>query len=470
MLRFAFLLVFLSWLSPASAAYAQLKPPPAFQSVGGVTTMEVRGAANATRYAGGYVMAEASLTVGARAISVPVAFRVAANAATFAVTKLNPWLTGLQIAAYAIPLVVQWITGSNSDLEIDDDGQLMVPEKPGVPGDSGVPNVQSDIDFDRTVLADGRTLSQAWADDLSSGYYGLNDPYHYPIKVVDGYDSMCACAAWNSNGSCSNKPAIKYLSQSGFGGVLTYHCIGSNPVVRASGTEPVPARHPTIDELGSLANGPINPALLPLLDIPIPVDPVPVINPVSEPVGDPLIGPNGNPAPELQPNPEPLRFPDGDPVPIPNTDPQEYSQPWYRVQPSPVPGNPWRVDVTQDTTTTTDPTPQPDPLPFPNPDPVPVPDFYTDCDKYPGSLGCMPVDSPPSEQIPSETRQITLQNGPSFNGGSCPANLNITVAGRVFTAVDMVQPCNWIANYVKPVLLLLAAISAVFIVMPRSEG
>jgi len=408
------------------------------------------------------------MSVGARSITIPIAFRIAGNAAAFAVTKLNPWLAGLQLAAFAIPLIVEWITGSNSDLEVDDDGQLMVPARPGVPGDSGVPNVESDIDFDRTVLADGRTLAQTWADDLASGNYGLNNPYNYPIKVVNGQDSMCPCAAFNPNGTCSSKPAIKYLSKSGFGNVLTYRCIGSNPVVGASGTEPVPARHPTIDELGSLANGPLNPALLPLLDIPIPVEPAPVINPVSEPVGDTLIGPNGNPAPELQPNPEPMRFPDGDPIPIPNTNPQQYSQPWFEVSPAPVPENLWRVEVRPIATITYDPTPQPDPFPQPDPeDPPPPFDFYTDCDKFPGSLGCMPVGDPATpEEIPTENRNISLQNGPVFSGGSCPANFNITVLGRTFTMLEMAQPCAWISGAFKPIFLLLCFISAVFIVKP----
>jgi len=37
---------------------------------------------------------------------------------------------------------------------------------------------------------------------------------------------------------------------------------------------------------------------MPYLDMPIPVDPKPVINPITQPVGDPLVGPDVNPAHE----------------------------------------------------------------------------------------------------------------------------------------------------------------------------
>ncbi|MBA4112008.1 MAG: hypothetical protein C0492_01370 [Verminephrobacter sp.] len=97
-------------------------------------------------------------------------------------------------------------------------------------------------------------------------------------------------------------------------------------------------------------------------------------------------------------------------------------------------------------------------------------DFYTDCEKYPGSLGCLPVgDAPAPEQVPSETRTLELLPGPVFGGGGCPANLNVHILGRTYTVLDMAQPCAWIVGYMKPIILLMAAISAVFIVMPRES-
>jgi|GEM_PF-4151533 len=95
-------------------------------------------------------------------------------------------------------------------------------------------------------------------------------------------------------------------------------------------------------------------------------------------------------------------------------------------------------------------------------------EFYTDCEKYPDSLGCMIFGDPPaSEQVPEQTRDLELQPGPVFGGGSCPANLHVSISGRSVTVLNMAQPCAWIEGYIKPVILLMAAISAVFIVVPR---
>ena len=95
-------------------------------------------------------------------------------------------------------------------------------------------------------------------------------------------------------------------------------------------------------------------------------------------------------------------------------------------------------------------------------------EFYTDCEKYPGSVGCMPVgDVPAQETVPSQTRNLELQRGPVFAGGGCPANVHSSIAGRSLLLVNMAQACNWIDFYMRPLVLLLATISAVFIVVPR---
>lgn len=410
----------------AHAGYAQLAPPPAFQSVGGVSTMPVGAAANGARYAGGHVIANASLNVGARAVTVPVAFRVAANAATFAVTKMNPWIAGLSLAASAIPFVLDWFSGE--ELEVTPLGKIQVPAKPG----QSIPAGPDDY-----WVVDGGQVVR-----ISS----ISNPPN--CDAVAGYPQCTTGQAQGRQTAC-------------FNGVRS-GCFVSAPDPVTEGS---PARPASEADLAPLASNPINPRVLVELGIPLPVDPNPVINPATEPVGDVVIGPNGNPAPQLQPSP--IRYPDGDPVPIPNTSPQRYTQPWHEVVPSPTPSEPWRVDVRPVVTETTDPTPQPDPTPNPNP----VGDFYTDCDKYPGSLGCMPVGTPPPDgTIPTQTRNITQQQGPSFGGGGCPANLVVSLQGMSITALNMAQPCSWIVNFVKPIILLLAAISAVMIVAPRSEG
>lgn len=429
MLR-ALLLFVLCCLSPAAfAGYAQLAPPPGFQSVGGVSTMPVGVAANGARYAGGHVMANASLNLGARTVTVPVGMRVAANAAAFAVTRLNPWVAGLSLAAAAVPYVVDWFRGT--DLEVTSESLIRVRASGGtkVPAGNG----------DYWVVSGGQVVRISTVAMPSS----CNGVAGYPACTT-GQSTGVQIACWNQ---------------------VRSGCYSSAPDPIEGGN---PARPATEADLAPLVSKPINPSVFPSLGIPLPVDPVPVINPATEPAGDVLVGPQGNPAPQLQPHPNPLRFPDGDPVPIPGTDPPLYNQPWLEVHPSPTPESPWRVDIRPIVTQTTNPNPQPDPTPS---KPNPPFDFYTDCEKFPGSLGCTPVGEAPSpEAIPTETRTLELQNGPSFNGGGCPANLTFTLKGQTFTGIDMAQPCAWISGLVKPVILLLAFISAVGIVRSALKG
>lgn len=418
---------------PAFAGYAQLAPPPGFSSVGGVSTMPVGAAANGARYAGGYVVGNASLNLGARAVVVPVGMRVAANAATFAVTKMNPWIAGLSLVASAIPYIVDWFTGSN--LAVDSNGVIVVPGTTG-------PVTASDIQI------------YTWEGLVSatSVYPGMTCPSGQ-ITTVKLQDQcvVSSTVGWWMRSVCSGSWSNGWSGQ--------YCGTGAQPTGPSS-----PARPPTQGDLADLANRPINPALFPELGIPIPVDPVPVVNPATQPVGDVVISPSGNPAPQLQP--QPLRIPNGDPVPIPNTNPQSYSQPWLEVHPSPTADDPWRVDVRPIVTETTNPNPLPDPT-----TPVPPPEFYTDCEKFPGSIGCMPVGEPPTgEAIPRETRTLEFQNGPTFGGAGCPANLTFTLHGQTYTGINMAEPCAWVSNLVRPVVLLLAFISAVGIVRSALKG
>lgn len=428
--------------APVHAGYAQLAPPPGFTSVGGVSTMPVGAAANGARYAGGHVMANASLNLGARTVTVPVALRVAANAATFTATRLNPWIAGASLAVSAIGFAVDWFNRSDADLEVTPDGKIQVP---GVPGTMVPPGVG-----DQLVFSGGEvmTLSQAASSTCPSG---LKYSGSCGLGAGQGFGTMGHCAPY---------------------GAPSTPCYGNAAPppqpVEVGGT---PARPATEADLTPLGFFPVNPELLAALGLSLPVDPVPVINPATEPVGDVLVGPDVNPAPQLQPHPDPLRYPDGDPIPNPGTNPQTWTQPWLEVHPSPAPGNPWRIDVRPVTTIVTSPAPQPDPTPSePNPPAVP-PDFYTDCEKFPSSLGCMPVgDAPAPDVVPRESRTLELQNGPSFSGSGCPANLTFSLRGHQYTGIDMAGPCSWISGLVKPVVLLLAFISAVGIVRSALKG
>jgi hypothetical protein len=122
-----------------------------------------------------------------------------------------------------------------------------------------------------------------------------------------------------------------------------------------------------------------------------------------------------------------------------------------------------------ETTTTTDETPT-DPNPTtPGVDPTtgePTPGL---CELYPDILACKKLEAPPEEPLPKETRNIELQTGPSFAGGGCIPDVNVSVFGHQVTALAMAVPCGWISDYLKPFILLLASLSAVFIIYPKSD-
>lgn len=93
----------------------------------------------------------------------------------------------------------------------------------------------------------------------------------------------------------------------------------------------------------------------------------------------------------------------------------------------------------------------------------------TDCDKYPNSVACAAMDLPGGEQVPSETREITLENGGTFAGGGCPADVTMGFRGATLTLLPMASACGWITTWVRPLFLLIATITAVFIVLPNED-
>lgn len=90
------------------------------------------------------------------------------------------------------------------------------------------------------------------------------------------------------------------------------------------------------------------------------------------------------------------------------------------------------------------------------------------CSLFPDILACKKLEEPTKEELPKRDQDITLQTGPSFSGGSCPPDVVVSVGGHQVTVLATAEPCGWIEGYMKPIILLLASISAVFIVMPRA--
>lgn len=195
---------------------------------------------------------------------------------------------------------------------------------------------------------------------------------------------------------------------------------------------------------------------------PLPVDPVPWINP--EP------GPN----PETRP-----RFiPSGDPVPNPKYDPnaepspqnQPYIQPGVRIQPSPTPQEPFRVDIQPVDKPLPTPTPEPEqdegPGQNPNTKPQENPGL---CDMYPDILACGKMDDVSPEEVNDEqkTISITPEAGWGAENSACPAPKTATVHG---INLEMSwQPFCDFATGIRPVVIAMAWVSAFLLVLGVSR-
>lgn len=448
----------------AHAAYAAVVPQVAPVGTGVANVARITGGV----VSAGYVFTTGVLQLGAYNLGqvvIPMAFRIAAGAAVAvsATAAALPLIVGGVALGIAAPYIIDWLQrahaqGMAMDLYYDQASDKVIRQPShGFSSDFGEFTNSLNVNVDNTYTTGGVTVRNFITNmDNPSGYICGRAPY---VIVQAGSPCSPGVAALNIVRCVRNGP--EDTRKACIGGAIDY-----------SGTN-IPGLPLTASDVQALENVAVNPAILPALGQPIPVDPVPVMNPPVSPQSNTPVGPGVAPAPTLPT--QPLRIADGEPIPIPNTSPQQYTQPWQEIVHAPTADDPYRVDVRPITTTVTTPTAPTVPVTVPAPttgNPSPGTSTLTDCDKYPNSLGCMPVGSPPPDgTIPTQTRTITQQQGPSFGGaGVCPANLMVSVHGQSIKALDMAQPCSWIVNYIKPILLLLAAISAVFIVAPKAEG
>jgi hypothetical protein len=181
------------------------------------------------------------------------------------------------------------------------------------------------------------------------------------------------------------------------------------------------------------------------------------------PVQNPII----NPSPGLNPAPQPLSIPTGSPVPVPNTDPQQWTHPSVRVVPSPTTASPWRVDVTDDTKVTTDPTPMEDPTPTEGSDPAKDTEQSDICKANPDILACSkPELDTPDGEIPRSEKTVNYQAENVFGEGSCPADVVVPQAGGKSLTFSYEPICGPIQTYVRPAIIALALFGAYLIILP----
>jgi hypothetical protein len=95
------------------------------------------------------------------------------------------------------------------------------------------------------------------------------------------------------------------------------------------------------------------------------------------------------------------------------------------------------------------------------------------CKDNPARAGCTPIGDPAAlpQSIGSRVFNISAQSSPWNFGGaaSCPATQSFVIAGHQIPAIDYSNICPLLAGPVRAVVLLMAALGALFIVLPRSE-
>lgn len=185
-----------------------------------------------------------------------------------------------------------------------------------------------------------------------------------------------------------------------------------------------------------------------------------------------------NPGPGDFPEPQVRRIPLGDftPYPSPNsTTSTQYRAPILDIKGSPTQAEPWRVDVQPKDIVKEVPNDQPapdpvgDPVDLPTEDPNPAPTENKDpglCERYPDILACQKPDlDTPEDEVPKTERQISFTPESLFGGGTCPANPGWSDAlGN--HELNLVPVCDILASVVRPLVLAMAALAALFIVSP----
>lgn len=423
----------LGGLQVAHAGYAQLANPAGFASTSGGFTY---AAAANDRVYGKVIHQAGALTanVGGQAVKMPAAYRLAANAPRIAAAAiyLHPGVrTAVGIAA--------WL-GTTAFVYNETKG---IWEKP-VEGERVFPNdlvFWTSLDYPQNGIPSEyhSTAASACAKAVGmlGGYVtGVTDGNCVYRKMIDGKEYGpynldvfsrrldCPAGTQPTSGGCKvGEVKIMPVPQEEF--------IRDLPIEPMPSTVPQELPYPT----------------------PLPVD-------------QPWI----NPSPGENPQSQPLRVPNGTPTPVPNTNPQQYRQPYIDIVPAPTPSNPWQVDVKPGEVTGTD----PNPAQNPNPDGQDKPAEEQDkslCEKHPDILACQKPDlDTPDGEIPRSSKTVTYAEEGGFGGGSCPANIYASIGGNQTMVYNWSETCGVVSTYLRPIILLLGAMGALFILIPGRDS
>lgn len=95
------------------------------------------------------------------------------------------------------------------------------------------------------------------------------------------------------------------------------------------------------------------------------------------------------------------------------------------------------------------------------------PEKQEGCESGAKTVGCAELDTPTGEDIPRSTRELTwVQENLGLGGGACPAPYGWTDSLGSHS-IDLAPWCSVLSNIIKPLVLLMAALAAIFIIIPR---
>lgn len=399
MLKKLFVVVLVSVTLPAFAGFASLRPPAGVSK--GPTGWKYKPPANDANITNGTVRTDATLNVGGQEVKMPASMRFASNAANIVATglSLNPWM----LAAGVI-----------GGLILDQYAQRGL--NPGLPPQ---PGWTEDLDQYEYSVNGGAT----WQGSANAACKTLGDGNYYMWGNVE------------TGGYCRN------------GGVYGEGFNYGTPIRRGSTRiQPLTPEEVAAKTQDMIVTLPEIPKYWP--------DPLPIDEPVVDPV--------------------PKTVPIGTPQPMPKADPNDQNEPdrWktpvLEIRPAPTPDDPWRVDLTHRDVIRLDPLPpvSTDPITDPS-DPTKPPEQISNerqpslCELYPNIVACQELGSPSREVLNKTSQAVTVVATTFASSSSCPAPLSTTVFGSQ-VQISYSPLCDVLGN-LKFLFAAIAAFIAAYI-------
>ncbi|MGB7482027.1 MAG: virulence factor TspB C-terminal domain-related protein [Burkholderiaceae bacterium] len=435
------------------AGYAQPAPPSNWRGSPGNWTAT---SANASSYyPGGWRGPGGVINVAGRQVTIPAAYRTAANASRYAASWIfrNPWAWGIAAVATWVGSCIkvqggQWVWTCGVDgTEVSDGKQYAYYE-------GGAPYAWRD------------SLSQACADGVARYWARTNLSPRHQVGQHCALGSGASYVEYELDEPCCGglpkghvgRFAFDITSRSGGTCPEGWFILPGGECVQTPQPQLIPEPDFT-DKPGMPGTKPYPPGLPgDLPDMPLPQLP-PIINPTP---GD-------------NPGPQPWFVPTGDPTPTPGTDPQRWTQPGLNINPANDDTNPWQVDIEPIQLPWNPGMPTGPRLPWVEGDPPVQPDPDADfCRKNPTVIACQTFvpDEIDATPVPDVERKMSIAKDDGYgpSNGSCPAPRTASVRG-----ISLSMPFDLLCSFaqsVRPLFISLAWLSAAlsFIGLGRKGG